>query len=144
MDDPLGYGPSPKKARVEIIPLIDVVFFLLATFVLFTLALEKLSALQVTLPVSGPPNDGPDTILYIQASEPGTFVWREGREGAAEVVSREALLPKLEYYKRRSGAPRVMVQGDEKARFGAAIVILDELRKAHIEEVSIETVPPRS
>ena len=33
--DPSSFGP--KKARVEIIPLIDVIFFLLATFVLFTL-----------------------------------------------------------------------------------------------------------
>jgi len=30
-----------KKARIEIIPLIDVIFFLLATFVLFTLSLNK-------------------------------------------------------------------------------------------------------
>ena len=32
-----------KKARIEIIPLIYVIFFLLATFVLFTLSLHKLT-----------------------------------------------------------------------------------------------------
>ncbi|MGH7956493.1 MAG: ExbD/TolR family protein, partial [Opitutaceae bacterium] len=32
-----GGGGGKKKARIEIIPLIDVIFFLLATFVLFTL-----------------------------------------------------------------------------------------------------------
>ena len=31
-----------KKARIEIIPLIDVIFFLLATFVLFTLSLSRI------------------------------------------------------------------------------------------------------
>ena len=33
--------PKRKQARIEIIPLIDVIFFLLATFVLFTLSLNK-------------------------------------------------------------------------------------------------------
>ena len=42
---------SPKKkARIEIIPLIDVIFFLLATFVLFTLSLNKLASLPIDLP----------------------------------------------------------------------------------------------
>jgi biopolymer transport protein ExbD len=51
-------GPSPKaqdgvkKARIEIIPLIDVIFFLLATFVLFTLSLQKIADLPVQLPAA--------------------------------------------------------------------------------------------
>jgi biopolymer transport protein ExbD len=43
-----------KKARIEIIPLIDVVFFLLATFVLFTLSLNKIQAVPLNLPVANP------------------------------------------------------------------------------------------
>ena len=39
-----------KRARIEIIPLIDVIFFLLATFVLFTLSLNKTGGLSVMLP----------------------------------------------------------------------------------------------
>ena len=39
-----------KKARIDIIPLIDVIFFLLATFVLFTLSLNKIQSMQVNLP----------------------------------------------------------------------------------------------
>ena len=41
-------APAPsgrKKARIEIIPLIDVIFFLLATFILFTLSLNKSEAI---------------------------------------------------------------------------------------------------
>ena len=37
-----------KKARIEIIPLIDVIFFLLATFVLFTLSLNKSEGVGLT------------------------------------------------------------------------------------------------
>ena len=41
-----------KKARIEIIPLIDVIFFLLATFVLFTLSLNKIQSVPINLPVA--------------------------------------------------------------------------------------------
>ncbi len=46
-----GTGPGGvKRARIEIIPLIDVIFFLLATFVLFTLSLNKSNGVKVVLP----------------------------------------------------------------------------------------------
>ena len=35
--------------------------------------------------------------------------------------------------------PRVLIAGDNKARFGATAYALDQVRKAGIEQVSIET-----
>ena len=39
-----------KKGRIEIIPMIDVMFFLLATFMLASLAMQKINSLPVSLP----------------------------------------------------------------------------------------------
>ena len=39
-----------RKGRIEIIPMIDVMFFLLATFMLASLALQNLHSLPVDLP----------------------------------------------------------------------------------------------
>ena len=39
-----------RKGRIEIIPMIDVMFFLLATFMLASLALQNLHSLAVDLP----------------------------------------------------------------------------------------------
>ena len=39
-----------RKGRIEIIPMIDVMFFLLATFILASLALQNLHSLPVDLP----------------------------------------------------------------------------------------------
>jgi biopolymer transport protein ExbD len=39
-----------RKGRIEIIPMIDVMFFLLATFMLASLSLQKLNSLAVDLP----------------------------------------------------------------------------------------------
>ncbi len=38
------------KGKIEIIPMIDVMFFLLATFMLASLSMQKLDSLQVDLP----------------------------------------------------------------------------------------------
>ena len=39
-----------KKGRIEIIPMIDVMFFLLATFMLASLSMQDLNSLPVNLP----------------------------------------------------------------------------------------------
>jgi len=39
-----------RKGRIEVIPMIDVMFFLLATFMLSSLSMQNLDSLQVNLP----------------------------------------------------------------------------------------------
>ena len=39
-----------RRGRIEIIPMIDVMFFLLATFMLSSLSMQNLDSLQVNLP----------------------------------------------------------------------------------------------
>ncbi|MCH9639841.1 MAG: biopolymer transporter ExbD [Betaproteobacteria bacterium] len=39
-----------RKGQIQIIPMIDVMFFLLATFMLASLSMQKLDSLQVNLP----------------------------------------------------------------------------------------------
>ena len=41
---------KPRRGRIEIIPMIDVMFFLLATFMLASLAMQNLHSLRVNLP----------------------------------------------------------------------------------------------
>jgi len=51
---------EPKKARIVIIPLIDVMFFLLVTFMLASLSMQNLNSIKVNLPKgqsSSIPND---------------------------------------------------------------------------------------
>ena len=125
-----------KKARIEIIPLIDVVFFLLATFVLFTLSLNKIQAVPLNLPVANPnPSSKPDEdSVTLQVSDQGTCYWNK------ELITIQEIRPRLNHYKTQVPTPRVLIAGDDKARFGTAVLALDEVRKAGIEQVSVETV----
>ncbi|MBL9188535.1 MAG: biopolymer transporter ExbD [Opitutaceae bacterium] len=131
-----------KKARIEIIPLIDVIFFLLATFVLFTLSLQRITSVPVTLPVAsppGPPNPNDNTV-YLQVSDDGNYYWKQGGQGTPELITTSEIAPRLADYKRSENNPRVLVRGDTRAKFGAAVNALDEVRKSGIDQVSVETV----
>ncbi len=134
---------AKKKARIEIIPLIDVIFFLLATFVLFTLSLNKLASLPIDLPaaVPAPPTDKVDeTTVFLNISDQGTCYWKQGALGTPELISTAEIAPRLnDYSSRFGGQARVFLQGDMRARFGPAVQALDEVRKAGIAQVSIQT-----
>ena len=128
--------PVRKKARIEIIPLIDVIFFLLATFVLFTLSLNAIRSVPVDLPQAAPPSsDKPPEAVTIQVSGDGAIFWNRELIDMGEVPARIA------HYKTQTDDPRIMLSGDEKARFGLTVAVLDEVRKAGIVKFSIETKP---
>lgn len=140
MDTTELFGSGRKKARIEIIPLIDVIFFLLATFVLFTLSLDRIGSIGVQLPKTPPvPPPPSETMVSIQTSESGTLYWKQGT-GTPELVTAAELPAKLAEYKHRIAEPRVLVRGDLKAKFGPAVMVIDEVRRAGIEQVSMETL----
>jgi biopolymer transport protein ExbD len=134
-----------RKARIEIIPLIDVIFFLLATFVLFTLSLQKIRSVDLQFPVPGQKGEA-DATVFIQVSAEGTFYWKQGSNGVAELISAAELRPRLENYRRSTPTPRVFIRSDRAAKFGAGVMVLDEVRRVKISEVSVETfsTPPGS
>jgi len=131
-----GTGPGGKKrARIEIIPLIDVIFFLLATFVLFTLSLNKSQGLPVDLPESetGVPRDPAGSATITVTSE-GTIAWDKEPITLAEFITR------LQQFQRtHPDDARILINGDSEAMFSQAIYVFDEVRKAGIQKVLIET-----
>jgi biopolymer transport protein ExbD len=134
-----------KKARIEIIPLIDVIFFLLATFVLFTLSLDKIVSLDVNLP-KGKADPAPPSPshLSIQVSDDGTYYLRTGT-GAPELIAANEIAPRFaDFHAKHGDAARVLVRGDRRAKFGPAAVVFDEARLAGIKQVSIETLTSRT
>ncbi len=52
----LRRGRGYRRGRIEIIPMIDVMFFLLVTFMLASLSMQSLNSLTVNLPQGDAPN----------------------------------------------------------------------------------------
>ena len=87
------------------------------------------------LPKAAPaaPPDPDDQSVVLQVSDAGTAYWNRELIGFAEIA------PRLADYKNTHPNARVLITGDDKARYGAAVKALDEVRKAGITQVSIET-----
>lgn len=127
-----------KKARIEIIPLIDVIFFLLATFVLFTLSLNKIQSVPVDLPsvdAKPKPPDPDDASVVLQISDQNTAYWNK------ELIGFNEIAPRLANYKSQQVDHKVLVTGDDKAKYGDVIAALDAVRAIKIDKVSVETSP---
>jgi len=129
-----GTGPGGvKRARIEIIPLIDVIFFLLATFVLFTLSLNKSNGVKVTLPVADTGEVRDPTGVTISVTDEGAIAWNQ------DLITLDEFQQRLLQYYKDDPEGRILINGDERAFFAQAIYIFDEARKAQFKKVYIET-----
>lgn len=132
--------PSPRlarRARIEIIPLIDIMFFLLATFVMVSLSMVKNQGVPVKLPVASTsaPQDRKD-YTSITVNEKGEFFFNK------EPVAKDDLAPRLQALKASQEDPKIFINGDGHTQFENVVTILDETRKAGISKVAIETRKP--
>jgi biopolymer transport protein ExbD len=131
--------PSPrarKKARIEIIPLIDIIFFLLATFIMVSLSMVKNKGIPVNLPVAAASaaQDRKD-FISISVTANGDVFWDKEKTSLAELPMR------LQKLKAAKPDPKIFLDGDAKAELGNAVAVLDEIRLAGISKIAIETKP---
>jgi len=123
-----------RKARIEIIPLIDVIFFLLATFVMVSLSMVKNQGIRVNLPsaATGAPRER-EAAVTITVTKSGDIYLNQVK------LAPDLLPQRLKQLKAENPDMRVFINGDKEAYFGNAIQILDEVRSAGITKVAIQT-----
>jgi biopolymer transport protein ExbD len=134
----IGSPLAHKKARIEIIPLIDIMFFLLASFMMASLTMIKLQSIRMDLPTAtAATRDFKPDILNISVDKLGSvFV------GKTQVtyLQLEGILSNK--FKVNTNVP-VYISGDKDATHGSVIHVLDIVRREGIQKVSFAiTVPP--
>lgn len=123
-----------KRARIEIIPLIDIVFFLLATFVMVSLSMVKNQGLDVKLPAAKTAvKQSVEAVLTITVKEDGAYFLDK------TPMTLNVLTETLSQRAAQNPEIQVTIHGDEKAGFGKAIAVLDAVRSVGITRVSIRT-----
>ena len=127
-------SPVPiKRARIEIIPLIDIMFFLLAAFMLVSLTMINMKGIDVNLPTasSAQANNLPDfTIVSIDALMDIYF--------EKEKVAKEDVLPRLQKLYDSNHNVRIFVRADKDATYENVVFVLDKARTAGIQKVGLE------
>ena len=126
-----------RRARIEIIPLIDIMFFLLATFVMVSLSMVKNRGIPVRLPAAA--SSGPQerkSYASITVTEAGEVYLDK------ETVGLKGLSSRLSKMKQANPELQVFIHGDERAPFGSVAHVLDEVRLLGITKVAIQTRSP--
>lgn len=125
-------SPVPhKKARIEIVPLIDIMFFLLASFMMISLSMIHMQAIKVNLPTAtkANPETKPD-IVNIAVDKKGDMFMDKSPVKAADLI-----VELMRRYKANTNVP-VYISGDREASHGSVINVLDLVRKAGIQKVA--------
>jgi len=127
-------SPVPKKrARIEIIPLIDIMFFLLASFMMVSLSQTHMKGIRVNLPAAiAPPPSKVKDYVSIKVRE-GNVVTFDN-----QVVSDDQVLPRLYDLHRANPDIKISISADLMAMHGDVIAVLDKVRSAGITKVGYQ------
>ena len=127
-------SPIPKKkARIEIIPLIDIMFFLLASFMMVSLSQTTMKGMKVQLPIgqSGITQNKKDYVA-LSVDRDGYYYWDKQR------IALEEILPKLRQVYITSPEAKLFIRADKEALHGNVTRMLDEIRSSGFTKVSFE------
>lgn len=119
-----------RHGRIEIIPMIDVMFFLLVTFMLASLSMQSLNSIAVNLPKGDAES--------LQRREPITLTVT--RDSKVFVDKTATTLEQLAFVLRpllKPGDPGVVVNADGDAPEGTVVQAMIQARRAGVEHFLI-------
>jgi biopolymer transport protein ExbD len=126
--------PSPirrKHTRIEIIPLIDIMFFLLASFMMVSLQLDRTHNIKVDLPAATQAqHDFKPDMMNIAVDKEGA-VWLEKKELTLPQLATEV----SNRFKADTNLP-VYISGDRGTMHGAIADVLRAVHDAGIQKVA--------
>lgn len=135
LQSPLAGDDHGDEARIEVVPLIDIMFFLLASFMMVSLSMTQLNRVPVNVPAAAtgtPEKNAPPFQIAIDAN--GIVTWD------TKVVTLSEITERL----KKDATPaetRVMISADGDARHRNIVEVLDAIRAAGIEKIGFESKP---
>lgn len=126
---------AKKHAKIEVIPLIDVVFFLLATFVMVSLSMTKNEGITVNVPSASTssPKENKDATLTLSVAQQGEIFFNKEKINFAQLPIR------LQNFKSANKDPQVVVNADGKAEYSNVVAVIDEVKRTGITKVALST-----
>ncbi|MFZ0916587.1 MAG: biopolymer transporter ExbD [Candidatus Udaeobacter sp.] len=127
-------SPVPhKKARIEIIPLIDIMFFLLASFMMVSLSQVHMKGIKVNLPTaSSGQTQTKREYISVSVDKDGHYFFDK------DEVTDEELLSRLRKVHDSAPDAKVFVRGDKDSVHLNVSHALDILRSAGFYKISFE------
>jgi biopolymer transport protein ExbD len=127
-------SPIPhKRARIEIIPLIDIMFFLLASFMMVSLSQTHMKGIKVNLPSQTLPPPSPKKEFVSIRAAAGQVYYFDG-----QYVQEDEVMPRLFALHQANPDIKVSISAEPMAMHGDVIGLLDKVRQAKIEKVGYQ------
>jgi len=127
-------SPLPhKKARIEIIPLIDIMFFLLASFMMVSLSQTTMKGMKVDLPTgsSGETQSKKDYVSY-SVDRDGFLYFDKNK------ITYEDVVPQLRKLYVTNPEAKIFIRGDREAVHGNVTRLLDQIRSTGYNKIAFE------
>ena len=128
---------AKKKARIEIIPMIDTMFFLLVFFMIATLAMTLQRGMPVNLPEASSTTDKVKEQVSLTLTEDGTLFFNK------EPIALHELETRLMGIRESDPDPTVVINADERIVHGRVIEVMDQVRLSGISKMAIATKPKK-
>ena len=124
---------SKKHARIEIIPLIDIMFFLLASFMMVSISQTTMKGIKVKLPSgsSGQTQSKKDYVSLSVDKDGYTYFDKEK-------IALEEVLPRLQRIFVTNPEAKIFIRGDKEAIHGNVTRVLDQIRSSGFTKISFE------
>ena len=119
------------KPRIEIIPMIDIMMFLLVFFIVITLRMINGTGIQLDLPSSKTTQELKPTQITVGVQKDGTM-YVDGKPYSAE-----GLKALLENAKKNSDKLAVILAGDKELTYQNTLKVMDVARSAGISQVGL-------
>ena len=126
---------NQKSARIELIPLIDIIFLLLVFFIYSMLSMVVYRGIPVTLPTAGTIEAEKGQLLLITIDETGNvFVDKDLTPG-------HELLSRLKREQTTFPEKTAIISGHRESPYRVFVAVLDYVRLAGFQKVSMEAQP---
>jgi biopolymer transport protein ExbD len=124
-----------KKARIEIIPMIDTIFFLLVFFMIASLAMTKMTGMPVQLPKSSTARARPVVKVMVTVTEAGRFYVDK------KAVAFDEIYGEIAARLRDNPQLVVVLNCDRRQQVQQLVHVMEEVKRANAQNVLIATEP---
>jgi biopolymer transport protein ExbD len=129
---------NPKKARIEIIPMIDTIFFLLVFFMISTLSMAQYRGVPVNLPKAASGQQAPAESAAITIDKESRIFLNQ------EEVDQAALGDLLRQQLEQNADLLVVINADDGVEHGRVVEVMDIARGANVAKMAIAVKPKES
>jgi biopolymer transport protein ExbD len=126
---------SIKKARIEIIPMIDTIFFLLVFFMISTLSMAQYRGMPVNLPKAAFGQQAPAESAAITIDKESRIFLNK------EEVDKAALGDLLRQQLEQNADLLVVINADDAVDHGRVVEVMDIARRADVARMAIAVRP---